>query len=326
LPKRWPTRPSSAAAVALALLAAMSSASAACSTRSRSATTTVPTSTSAVVSTATTTTGAAEPVATLVAAGDIACPVGRRPSAGECQQEATAALAESLHPDVVLPLGDLQYDRGEASGFAGAYGPTWGRMKAVTHPVPGNHEYAGGKASGYFSYWGEAAHGPRGWYSFDVAGVGWHVVVVNSVCDAVGGCGEGSAQLRWLRDDLRANASARCTLAAWHHPRFSSGLHGSTAAMQPVWQALADAGADVVLSGHDHHYERFAPEGGVRELVVGTGGRNHYPVVTRERGSEALVTGRFGVLAMTLRRGAYDWRFLAAPGGAVLDSGQASCR
>lgn len=264
-----------------------------------------------------------------MAAGDIACEPNRRVTPEQCQHEATAALAESLRPDVVLALGDLQYDRGEAANFAASYDRSWGRLKAVTRPAPGNHEYAGGRASGYYAYWGDAAHGPDGWYSFDVPG-GWHVVVVNSVCAAVGGCGEGSRQLEWLRADLAAaNAAGTvCMLAAWHHPRLSSGLHGDTPAMQAVWQAFADAGGDVVLSGHDHHYERFRRVDGVRQFVAGTGGRNLYPVINRRRGSEFVDTDHFGVLRLTLRADGYAWRFLAIgpPGGGELDAGQESCR
>ncbi|HET9443532.1 MAG TPA: metallophosphoesterase [Acidimicrobiales bacterium] len=266
----------------------------------------------------------APPPPVLVAAGDIACVPGMAPTPQQCQMEATAQLVESLGPTVVAPLGDLQYDRGEAENFAGSYGPTWGRFKAVTRPAPGNHEYAGGRAPGYYGFFEGAADGAdgRGWYSYDVGA--WHVVALNSVCAPAGGCGEGSPQLAWLRADLAATP-ARCILAYWHHPRYSSGLHGGSEAVEPFWQALAAAGADVVLSGHDHHYERLAPIGGIRQFVVGTGGRNLYPVLGRLPESEIRDSVTFGVLALTLRPDGYDWRFLPVPGRSFTDAGSASC-
>lgn len=148
----------------------------------------------------------------LVAAGDIACIPGMAVTAVECQHGATAQLVESLAPDAVAPLGDLQYDFGEAKNFTASYDPTWGRFKERTRPAPGNHEYAGGRAAGYYGYFGAGAAGVdgRGWYSYDLGA--WHVVVLNSVCPVVGGCGEGSDQLEWLRQDL-ANNARPCTLA-----------------------------------------------------------------------------------------------------------------
>jgi acid phosphatase type 7 len=262
----------------------------------------------------------------LVAAGDIACVPGMAVTATECRHEATAALVESLAPNVVAPLGDLQYEYGEAANFAASYDPTWGRFKDRTRPAVGNHEYAGGRARGYFGYWagtpGAGVDG-RGWYSYDLGD--WHVVVLNSVCSVVG-CDEASEQLAWLRADLAAHPRA-CTLAYFHHPRYTSGLHGEDRSVQPLWDALAGAGADVVLGGHDHHYERFAPVDGIRQFVVGTGGRNLYPVLFRAPGSEAIDTRTFGVLALTLRSDGYDWRFVAIPGttGGFSDAGSVGC-
>jgi hypothetical protein len=311
----------------VALVALVLTVSGACSpARSGSSpSTTSPSTTSATSSTTTTSTSTAVAGApVLVAAGDVACVPGKAASKVECQQEATAAVVESLHPDAVAALGDLQYERGEAANFAASYVPSWGRFRDRTHPAPGNHEYAGGKAPGYYGTFGVAAEGAdgRGWYSYDLGA--WHVVVLNSVCAAVGGCGPGSDQLAWLRADLAAHARP-CTLAYWHHPRWSSGLHGSDATYQPFWDELAAAGADVVLSGHDHHYERFAPVQGIRQFVVGTGGRSLYPVLGRERGSEAVRTDTFGVLALTLRADGYDWRFVPAAGGTFTDAGAGSC-
>ncbi|MBW3651484.1 MAG: metallophosphoesterase [Actinobacteria bacterium] len=260
----------------------------------------------------------------LVAAGDIACKPGQPVTPAQCQMEATARVVESLAPTVVTPLGDLQYERGEASGFAQSYDPTWGRFKGITRPAPGNHEYAGGKARGYFGYFGPAAAGVdgRGWYSYDLGG--WHIVALNSVCSAVGGCGEGSPQLAWLRADLESS-KAECVLAYWHHARHSSGLHGSDAGYEAFWQVLSSAGADVVLSGHDHHYERFAPIAGIRQFVVGTGGRSLYPVPAPLPHSEARNTSTFGVLAVGLREDGYDWRFVPVAGASFTDEGSAGC-
>lgn len=259
---------------------------------------------------------------TVAAAGDIACTPERAPAPGECQQAATAALAASLGADVVIAVGDLQYERGKAEDYTASYDASWGGLKAITRPVPGNHEYTGGRAAGYFGYFGAAAHGPDGWYSFDAGG--WHLVVLNSVCDAVGGCGEGSRQLQWLRDDLAAN-DQRCILAAWHHPRWSSGPHGSDDTFEPFWRTLAEAGADVVVSGHDHLYERFEPSGGVVQFVVGTGGRSLYPSLARAPRSAAIAASGFGVLELRLRPGGYDFAFRPVPGFEFDDRGVAAC-
>ncbi len=257
---------------------------------------------------------------TIVAAGDIACAPGTEASSAQCRQATTSDLALSLHPDAVIVAGDLQYDSGTKAAFDASYAPTWGRLRDVTHPAPGNHEYGTKGAAGYFAYWGDRA-GPagKGWYSWDLGG--WHLVALNSNCSVVG-CGEGSEQLGWLRADL-ARSTAPCTLAYWHHPRFSSGLHGDDTSVEPLWQALVAAHADVVVSGHDHHYERFAPTEGLRQFVAGTGGRSLYPVFRREPGSEA-VAEEFGVLQLTLDAGGYSWAFHDLAGG-VADSGTAHC-
>jgi acid phosphatase type 7 len=245
-------------------------------------------------------------------------------SAAECQMEATAQLVESFDPAFVLALGDLQYEYGELDNFRASYDTTWGRFRSITRPVVGNHEYAGGRAPGYYGYWGEAAAPPNGWYAFDVAEVGWRVVVVNSVCSVVG-CDEGSAQLAWLREQLASPPP--CTAVAMHHPRYTSGLHGDDGSLDPVWRALLDGGVDIVLAGHDHHYERLVVEpDGPRQFIVGTGGRNLYPVIVRRADSEFVDARHFGILELDLSPTSYAWRFRAIDGGGVLDSGTADCR
>jgi hypothetical protein len=274
---------------------------------------------------------------TVAAAGDIACdPTDADFGGGEgegarCRQQATSELLVAGGYDAVLVLGDIQYEDGVYSKFLGSYQPSWGRVRASTRPVPGNHEYRDTRASGYFGYFGEAAGDPaRGYYSFDVGA--WHVVALNSNCAEVGGCGDGSTQERWLRRDLTANR-ATCTLAYWHHPRYSSGLHGSDSTYRAFWQALFDAGADVVLVGHDHDYERFAPqdanghrdvERGLRQFVVGTGGHSlrRFPRIAPN--SEVRDSSTFGVLQLTLGSDAYAWRFRPAV-GSFTDAGSASC-
>jgi acid phosphatase type 7 len=233
----------------------------------------------------------------------------------------------------VFTLGDNQYDSGTLDEFQQVYNPTWGRLIHRTFPVPGNHEYGTPGASGYFSYFGARAGDPlKGYYSFDVGA--WHVVALNSECSSVGGCQPGSAQETWLRADLAAHPAA-CTLAYWHKPRFSSGgLHPSNAAFQPLWQALYDAQADVVLSGHAHDYERFAPQApngapddvrGIRQFVVGTGGRNLQVLGTLQPNSEVRQNTSFGVLKLVLHPTSYDWQFLPTAGGTFTDSGSRAC-
>ena len=266
---------------------------------------------------------AAPPV--ILAAGDIA-------DCGSNGDEATAQLIAS-RPGTVLALGDNAYGDGTAEQFSGCYAPSWGRFKTRTRPTPGNHDYHTDGAAGYFGYFGNAA-GPqgRGYYSFDLAG--WHIVSLNSNCSDIGGCGTGSSQERWLRADL-ASHRARCTLAYWHHPRFSSGTkHGSEEEMAPIWQALYDNRADVVLSGHEHNYERFAPQTaagkldlarGIREFVVGTGGKSHYPLGAPIANSQARNGDTYGVLELRLRGNGYSWKFIPVAGGRFTDSGSASC-
>ena len=278
---------------------------------------------------------AAQQPVRVVAAGDIACDPaspsfnGGLGTATGCRMLATSDLALALGADAVLALGDTQYESGTPAAFQASYDPTWGRLKAITHPAVGNHEYLTAGAAGYFGYFGAAAGDPQeGWYSFDLGG--WHVVALNSNCGAIGGCGPGSAQHDWLLADLAANPAA-CTLAYWHHPRFSSGAHGNDPTVAPLWEALHDAGADLVLAGHDHLYERFAPQDasgaadptGPRQITVGTGGKNLVGVA-QVRPNSAARRVAFGVLALDLYADGYAWSF-ATLDGAPGDSGIARC-
>ena len=269
-------------------------------------------------------TGQSAQDARLIAAGDIA----------DCTGGATvtAALLDKL-PGTVATLGDNAYQRGTPDEFARCYAPTWGRHKGRTRPAVGNHEYGTPGASGYFGYFGAAAGDPaQGWYSYELGA--WHVVALNSNCGEVGGCGSGSPQERWLRADLAAHP-AMCTLAYWHHPRFSSGnAHGDNSTVAPLWGALRDFGAELVLSGHDHDYERFAPQSaegaadpaGIREFVVGTGGAHLRQFASQPQpNSEVRIAGIWGVLALRLEPRAYEWEFVPQPGSTARDSGHQAC-
>jgi acid phosphatase type 7 len=271
-------------------------------------------------------------VRTLVAAGDVACGPDIEVTDRQCQQEATAQLVEGLDPDAVLVLGDTAYETVTVDSLKG-YDASWGRFLDRTHAVVGNHEYYGQGPDAYWDYFGDRA-GERGsgWYSFDLGS--WHVVVLNSECKEID-CSPDGDQGRWLADDLAAS-SARCTVAAFHRPRFSSGEeYGDDESVSPLWQVLQDAGVDVVLNAHEHSYERFAPqrdsgrataEEGMAEFVVGTGGRDLRGFNEAKPNSEVRWNESFGVLALTLRADGYDWRFHGTPGTPDVDSGGASCR
>lgn len=263
--------------------------------------------------------------AVLVGAGDIA----------DCRDlsgaEATAKLLEQI-PGTVMVLGDLAYPDATKRDFA-CYDKTWGRVKYRTRPAPGNHEFHSSGAPVYFGYFGQAAGDrPKGYYSYELGA--WHIVVLNSQCDDVGGCKTGSRQEKWLRADLASHPAA-CTLAYWHKPLFSSGsAHGNDAEIKPLWQALYEAGAEVVVNGHDHDYERFAPQTphgiadparGIREFVVGTGGKNHRPFSAPKPNSELRNADTFGVLKLTLKPNGYDWQFIPEEGKSFTDSGSGAC-
>jgi acid phosphatase type 7 len=282
---------------------------------------------------------AADPV--IAAAGDIACDpndpyyIAGFGDATHCRQRYTSNLLVNAGLAVVLPLGDLQYDSATLADFQSVYHPTWGRVKAITRPVLGNHEP--GNARGYFDYFngggvrsGPAGERGKGYYSFNVGD--WHLIALNSNCARVP-CGAGSAQERWLRADLAANGNL-CTLAYWHHPRFSSGHDGSNGFMQPIWKALVDGGADVAATGHSHNYERFAPmnasgkrdnANGVRQFVVGTGGAFFTGLGSAKPNSEVRQNHTFGVLMLTLSPTSYSWKFAPESGKTFTDTGTGNC-
>ena len=258
--------------------------------------------------------------AVLVGAGDIA-------DCGSTGDEATAALLDGI-AGTVFTTGDNAYSSGTPEQFAQCYEPGWGRHRARTRPAPGNHDYGTSGASGYYAYFGaNAGEAGKGYYSFDLGE--WHVISLNSNIDM----SAGSAQEQWLRADLAATTRA-CVLAYWHHPRFSSGAHGSDTGPQPLWQALYDFGAEVVLAGHDHNYERFAPQTpdgvrddarGIREFVVGTGGVGFRSVSAPIANSESTTDATFGVLKLTLMSGGYAWEFVPVAGATYRDSGAGTC-
>lgn len=272
----------------------------------------------------------------VVAAGDIACDPtlaafnGGAGTRSACAMSRTGSLIETLSPDVVLALGDLQYDVGGGAAIAASYGPSWGRFKTRTRPAIGNHDYLTADGNPFWAYWGSQAGTPgQGWYSFE-AGV-WHVVVLNSNCDRVD-CSNTGAQAAWLRSDLAAHPNT-CALATWHHPRFSSGTHGANPALQPLWAILANGGVDVVLNGHDHNYERLARVNansersatGIQSFVVGTGG-----VDLRSSGAidprSIVYFSAFGVLQLDLSASSYYWRFVGLDSAAgVGDFGSGTC-
>ncbi|HZQ28670.1 MAG TPA: fibronectin type III domain-containing protein, partial [Acidimicrobiales bacterium] len=290
------------------------------------------------VQAATTSPAAAVTDPVIAAAGDIACSPtdpGFNGGAGQpsrCHQVGTSNVMTGRTLAAVLALGDTQYDSGTTAEFNGSYDPSWGRVKALTHPAVGNHEYQTSGATGYYGYFGTAAgDASQGYYSWDLNG--WHLIALNSNCTIIS-CAAGSAQETWLKNDLAAHPS-RCTIAYFHHPRFSSGDTGGVSAVGDFWNDLYAAGVELVLVGHDHIYERFDPQTpaaapdptrGIRQITVGTGGVNLETVGPLKPNSAVHSTDTFGVLLVTLHPNSYDWQFVNDGSGPFTDSGTGTCQ
>ena len=258
--------------------------------------------------------------ATLVGAGDIA-------SCSSSGDEATAALVKNI-PGTVFTTGDNAYPDGTAEDFDECYAPSWGAFKDRTRPSPGNHDYNTANAQGYRDYFGAAATNPNGktYYTYRLGD--WRIYVLDSQIPA----GTASSQYVWLAGSL-STYKRQCMAAYWHYPIASSGPHGNTDKMRPIFKLLDNNGADLVLAGHDHGYERFArinstgaPDpNGMREFVVGTGGGSHYRMQTAQPGSQVRNSDTYGVLKLTLNAGSYTWKFVPVAGKTFTDSGTDSC-
>jgi Calcineurin-like phosphoesterase len=278
--------------------------------------------------TATTTPPASEPpdpdAAVLIAAGDIA-------SCTTDGDEATAKLLDNL-PGTIATLGDNVYPEGTSRQFRECYDPTWGRQLYRTRPSPGNHEYLTEGGAGYFGYFGAAAGDSKsGYYAYDLGT--WRIYSLNSACEDIGGCDKGSPQVAWLKADLAAHPT-QCVLAYWHFPRFSSGRHGSQAIVAGLWDTLFEAGAEIVLNGHDHSYERFAPQSdagkldadkGIVEFVVGTGGFSRYEFPNILPTSRVRDNTSAGVIELTLSPGSWTSRFIPIAGQTFTDTASGNC-
>jgi acid phosphatase type 7 len=277
-------------------------------------------------------------IPTIVAAGDIACTkVG---TSGICRHVDVANLITSISPQAVLTLGDTQYESATYEEIMNHYDKSWGKFKSITRPSVGNHEYLTPGASGYFDYFngignqtGPAGDRSKGYYSFNIGS--WHLIAINANCSQAGGCGSSSPQIAWLKADLALHPTS-CTLAYWHQPRFSSGEHGEHTSVRTIWQTLYDANVDIVLNGHDHNYERFAPQNpygvrddqkGIRQFIAGTGGKNLYPMGPQGRvaNSEVFNNTSFGVLKLKLHSGSYEWQFVPIAGQSFTDTGTGQC-
>ncbi len=262
----------------------------------------------------------------VVAVGDIACPPGRKKTKTTCRQGRTARLTDDLDPDAVLALGDLQYETGSLPAFRNAYATSWGPLRGITYPVPGNHEYRTKDARGYYRYFDQRQPGRPGYYAFDLGD--WRVYALNSNCDEI----RCRREYRWLRKDLEAHPRD-CSLFAMHHPRWSSGgEHGSDEDMGRFFFMAYRYRVDVVLAGHDHGYERFnrlnaageRDEDGVLSFVSGAGGKSLYKFGETEDGSAYRRSGHFGVLRLALRPDRFRFAFKDVD-GSTPDSGRRNC-
>jgi hypothetical protein len=230
-----------------------------------------------------------------------------------------------------VTAGDNVYEGGDIASFRNCFGPTWGRAKARTRPAIGSHEYSTPDAAGYFAYFGAAADEPgKGYYSFDLGA--WHIVMLNTLCAQIGGCSSPSVEAQWLEADLTAHP-AQCTMAVMHHPRFSSRHGPPRNSVHDMWEILYRHGAELVISGDDHLYERFAPQSvegdadpnGIRQFIVGTGGRSHHSIETVRPNSEARETQTYGILKLILQSSAYSWAFVPVAGKTFADAGTTAC-
>lgn len=270
----------------------------------------------------------------VVAVGDIACD----PSSpyfhgvpGQCEQNKVGRLVGRLvdrGASYFLPLGDNQYEKGRYSAFEKVYDRAFGDIKIITYPIAGNHEWLTPHAAGYFKYFGKrAGTATEPWRAFSPV-KGWLVLLLDSNCEFVGGCGRASPEGRWIHQQL-ANTNATCVMATMHHPRRTSGEYaGNTDTLKrskKLWASLTPGGADLVLNGHDHIYERFRKVNGVQQFTVGTGGKNPYAITTHAKGSQRRITGHYGALELTLSSdGTYEYAFRAL-GGKVMDRGTQTC-
>jgi calcineurin-like phosphoesterase family protein len=307
----------------------------------------------AVLVAAAATTGGAAPVAdpTIVAVGDIACQsLQQNTNEGACRSGEVASLVTQLNPTRFLPLGDLQYSKGSLDEFQRVWDVQFGALKPITAPVPGNHEYTTPGGGGYFDYFGSAAHGPSGYYSYDLGA--WHIVALNSaICGTAEGCGPGSPQYEWLAADLAAHRSAACTLAYQHHPPFDwrpwqkfvdpdedgPNAGSEVVGLRDLWSLMDGASVDVLLVGHNHMYQRWAAQDvsgvrdadGIVEFIVGTGGRSLYPLGKKPRPKNivAIQNKAFGALQLTLHARSYDYRWVGLPTDPrFIDAGSITCR
>lgn len=291
----------------------------------------------------------AEPDPVIAAVGDIACQsLSQGNGQGACRSDEIADLVTGLGPDRFLPLGDIQYQNGTTREFERVYDVQFGHLKPITMPAPGNHEYGTDGAQGYFDYFGPVSNPPTGYYSYDLGA--WHIVSLNSeICGDEPGCGPGSPQYEWLKTDLAENEVA-CTLAVQHHPRYDwrpfqkwiddegqiSNSGSETDPYVDLWDLMDASGVDVLLAGHNHIYQRWAPQdgdgvrdpNGVTQFTVGTGGRSLYPFGPKPRPANLVATQNkaFGVLQMTLHDTSYEFSWVGLPGDPAFgDAGTRSC-
>lgn len=273
----------------------------------------------------------------IIGVGDIGCGKKDRQEGNPCKDRETLRLAKIINPDAVLALGDLQHSKASYEDFLSFYDKTWGQLKSITYPVPGNHEYRTASAEGYFHYFngrknfsGRAGDRDKGYYSFDLGT--WHLIALNSNCNNIGGCDENSPQTRWLKRDLDNNNSI-CTLAFFHFPYFTSVSENTNTFPNTVWDLLYQNSIDVVLTGHEHYYERHIPQDnkknidynkGIRTFTVGTGGKSFGHDSSQNPLVETHIEDTLGVLALTLKKYSYEWGFISTD-NVILDKGKSLC-